>query len=303
MTGAITGIAGAALVAAVSCGTSGAGPTDGGADSGEQEAPAAGDDSTTAACAAAGGQCVTTTGSCLSVALDEGCGPGTVCCVLGPNGICAPDAAPWLIQASNYNTSCSVDSDCVTVGGFGDACLECFNCGRGAVNRSSEAKYQADLAASPAAGTMCNCPPFPNGPCCVGGVCQVSDTLCPPRPVTTPFDAGGNGADATGADAATDATDDAADASAEAAEDVRGSCTQNSDCPAEDWCLFRVGDCSAQGQCLSPASLGALCNIAVAYCGCNGPNVMGLCGQPYAFGPTLGSDAGFACAHTDAGDQ
>ncbi len=96
--------------------------------------------------------------------------------------------------------------------------------------------------------------------------------------------------------AAEAAADTGADASAEAGGDAGAPCMANSDCPTGDWCLFRVGDCSAHGQCVSPASLGALCNIAVAYCGCNGAIVMGLCGQPYAFGPTLGRAGDSACA-------
>jgi hypothetical protein len=80
-----------------------------------------------------------------------------------------------------------------------------------------------------------------------------------------------------------------------------GGCKANSDCPNGDWCLFRVGDCSAQRQCLSAATHGAICNIAVAYCGCDGRGVGGLCGEPYAFGPTPSADAASTCVYPDAG--
>jgi|HubBroStandDraft_6_1064221.scaffolds.fasta_scaffold942507_1 hypothetical protein len=80
-----------------------------------------------------------------------------------------------------------------------------------------------------------------------------------------------------------------------------GGCTANSDCPVGDWCLFLVGDCSAQGQCLSPATYGPRCNAIVAYCGCDGRGVGGLCGSPYAFGPTPSADAASTCVYPDAG--
>jgi hypothetical protein len=81
-----------------------------------------------------------------------------------------------------------------------------------------------------------------------------------------------------------------------------GPCTANSDCDAGDQCLFPIGDCSAKGQCLSLASLGAECDHEVAYCGCNGTTVEGLCGPPYAYGPTPSADAASPCGHADAGD-
>jgi hypothetical protein len=50
-----------------------------------------------------------------------------------------------------------------------------------------------------------------------------------------------------------------------------------------------MGSCSAQGQCLSPQSLGAAeCGFVITYCGCNGESVTGLCGTNYAEAPTLG---------------
>lgn len=81
-----------------------------------------------------------------------------------------------------------------------------------------------------------------------------------------------------------------------------GPCTATSDCNPGEQCLFPIGDCSAKGQCLSLASLGAQCAHEVAYCGCNGTTVEGLCGPPYAYGPTPSADAASRCGHADAGD-
>jgi hypothetical protein len=66
------------------------------------------------------------------------------------------------------------------------------------------------------------------------------------------------------------------------------SCAADSQCPSGQRCLFAVGSCLAEGQCLNPATLGPMCNIVVTYCGCNGSTVGGLCGPAYAFGPTEG---------------
>jgi hypothetical protein len=81
-----------------------------------------------------------------------------------------------------------------------------------------------------------------------------------------------------------------------------GPCTANSECDAGEQCLFPIGDCSAKGQCLSLASLGAECAHEVAYCGCSGTTVEGLCGPPYAYGPTPSADAASPCNYADAGD-
>jgi hypothetical protein len=79
-----------------------------------------------------------------------------------------------------------------------------------------------------------------------------------------------------------------------------GQCIARSDCDAGEECLYRIGDCSAKGQCLSPNSLGPLCFAVIEYCGCDGTNVSGLCGPPYAYGPTLGRAE--HCGQDDAGD-
>jgi hypothetical protein len=169
-----SGGGGAADAAAMAC------PVDGPPAPNVQMAPdaqTAPDRYPAATCAARGAKCVVTSDTCEAVFGDVDCGPGMSCCVYET---CKPDAAPWLIQASNYNVSCSVDSDCVAVGGFGDACRRCF-CLSAAINRSSQAQYNADFAKSPAVSCF-SCPLPPLAPCCVCGVCRLDDNLCHPPP-------------------------------------------------------------------------------------------------------------------------
>lgn len=66
------------------------------------------------------------------------------------------------------------------------------------------------------------------------------------------------------------------------------SCTASSDCGASETCLYAVGSCSAQGQCLDMSTLGAQCAHVVSYCACDGTTVSGLCGPNYAYAATLG---------------
>jgi hypothetical protein len=63
-------------------------------------------------------------------------------------------------------------------------------------------------------------------------------------------------------------------------------CTPSSDCGLGKSCLFVPGDCSAIGHCLV---LGPQCGIVVTWCGCDGGTIQGICGQPYAYGPTPGT--------------
>jgi hypothetical protein len=101
---------------------------------------------------------------------------------------------------------------------------------------------------------------------------------------------GGTQTSAIGGDAQADAR---GDAQAEAGADVvtGPSCTTSATCPSGEECLFKVGSCSAKGECLAPDSLGGECGLVVTYCGCDGKTVGGLCGPDYAFGPTLGLPA------------
>jgi hypothetical protein len=103
----------------------------------------------------------------------------------GPNA-CA-DASVRTIQASSYDQSCTVDTDCRLIG-EGNACTPCaFNCpSSGAINAGALAQYNSDVANTPAVAASFNgqtcfagCPAA-FGPCCVGGKCQLSTTgQCP----------------------------------------------------------------------------------------------------------------------------
>jgi hypothetical protein len=86
------------------------------------------------------------------------------------------DANVELIQASNYDQTCSADTDCVAIA-VGDACYPCIViCGTGgAINRSALSSYQSDISKTIGAGetssVQCGCPAG-GIPCCRGGTCQ-----------------------------------------------------------------------------------------------------------------------------------
>jgi hypothetical protein len=135
-----------------------------------------------AACVAAGGQCVqgvafcgpvgpgATAASCLDTGLTM------LCCAVNPDGGCAE------IQASNYDQSCTVDSDCVEVS-VGNPCQACdFICNQsvGAINVGANAQYTADVAKTAAGVGDCGCPAEVGnrvGPCCRSGQCH-ADSAC-----------------------------------------------------------------------------------------------------------------------------
>ena len=91
------------------------------------------------------------------------------------------DANIQLIQASNYDQSCKVDSDCVNVAA-GNACYPCLVlCGAGGViNRNALASYQNDISKTigfkEMSSVMCNCPGI-LFPCCRTGICR-ADLQC-----------------------------------------------------------------------------------------------------------------------------
>jgi hypothetical protein len=131
--------------------------------------------------------------------------------------ICPADARPPPILATNYDQTCTADSDCIAEG-FGDPC-ECLSCVNAAINQKSEPQYRADRARTP--NVICFCAFGPAAACCVHGMCQLAYQCSNP---IQPTDAGAEtagGSDASDADAdvaadvATDAGRDAADASAE----------------------------------------------------------------------------------------
>jgi len=191
---------GVALVGLVSVFAGGAGCTSSGSNRGAADGSVitpdaqGGAPTETAACAAAGGQCMMDDGSCTARALVD-CGPSAICCVQTTT---CTDANVQLIQASNYDQSCTTNSDCIAVG-EGNACYVCeIECTSAAINKSAESQYKADVAKTPAAegGALCGCP-AEFGPCCRGGTCHADLQCQNPLPVA-------DAAADTGADAATD---------------------------------------------------------------------------------------------------
>jgi len=95
------------------------------------------------------------------------------------------DAAACTILASNYDQSCTVDTDCVRVAA-GDYCGdECLCGGESTINVGALAQFNADVAKTPigsdaveGVGADCGCPAeIDNAPCCQGGQCVVG--MCP----------------------------------------------------------------------------------------------------------------------------
>jgi hypothetical protein len=98
------------------------------------------------------------------------------------DGETADAAVVCEIAASSYDTSCNVDTDCVSVTEglavhFGDWCTgECF-CGADAINRSSAAQYAQDVTRTPVGSgatrpsETCSCPASVGGTCCRAGQC------------------------------------------------------------------------------------------------------------------------------------
>ena len=95
------------------------------------------------ACAAAGGTC-TTELFCLQpwaarLRSDR---------LLLLRSICAPDGSLPLIEASNYDQSCTTDSDCIAIA-EGDVCTPCgIGCTNAAINVAAHARYKADVASA-----------------------------------------------------------------------------------------------------------------------------------------------------------
>jgi hypothetical protein len=119
-------------------------------------------------------------------------------CILGSSATAVACADPLvqMIQASNYDQSCSVDTDCVAVA-EGDFCVPgANNCLTAAINKSAESQYLSDVANTNAA--FCSAPgscavPLTcegsAGPWCLHGTCEM--TTCPSVDAGTdaPFDA------------------------------------------------------------------------------------------------------------------
>ena len=108
-------------------------------------------------------------------------GPAVYCCLAGAciygeaaiASTCS-DPGGQTIEASNYDQSCTSDSDCAIVA-EGDFCVPGANtCPMATINKSSLARYKADVAKTQAAvcGALASCPSG-SGPCCHDGMCQI----------------------------------------------------------------------------------------------------------------------------------
>jgi hypothetical protein len=101
----------------------------------------------------------------------------------------ASEAGPCFIQASNYDQSCSVDTDCIgTAGKFpvqsGNYCQPTCLCGGDSINKKAVAQYIQDVSTTPvgsgAMRLLCSCGLILPPPCCANGYCT---TLCPSMPM------------------------------------------------------------------------------------------------------------------------
>ncbi|HXN32718.1 MAG TPA: hypothetical protein VN894_12685 [Polyangiaceae bacterium] len=118
-------------------------------------------------------------------------GPQIYCCIdhvciegQAAESLSCDDPDAQVIQASNYDQSCTTDSDCVAVseGSF------CYpgggGCPTAAIRASALAQYQADVSKTWAASScfgLSGCPAF--GSCCRAGMCQANQGC-----VSTPAD-------------------------------------------------------------------------------------------------------------------
>jgi hypothetical protein len=91
---------------------------------------------------------------------------------------CDRDGAVVNFSGTDYDQSCTADSDCIAVP-QGNVCLACIRkCHAGVVNSDSAAQYRADIAkvAPTESAAECFCP-LEFEPCCVNGQCR-NDREC-----------------------------------------------------------------------------------------------------------------------------
>jgi hypothetical protein len=86
--------------------------------------------------------------------------------------LCFSDAACHcaVIRASDYDQSCTTDSDCMAVT-EGNSCRPCFACPNAAINGRDLDRYQSDVAAATTVVNTCDC--FAPLACCHAGRCGV----------------------------------------------------------------------------------------------------------------------------------
>ena len=100
----------------------------------------------------------------------------------GCKDVCDGGAEVPAISSADYDQSCSVDADCVSVP-EGNVCDDCaLHCQQaGAVNKRVEEQYRSDVAklVKQFPKAECSCPRTPD-PCCVDRVCR-HDLSCSQR--------------------------------------------------------------------------------------------------------------------------
>ena len=164
---------------------------DAGADDGGDANEDAEVDPASAACAAAGGQCGYGGGNgCTIVGPEQACNSdqpgGSFCCAVAPDAGCTDGG----VTASNYDQSCTLDSDCIAIA-EGNSCSLCgFDCPSAAINVAGYGQYLADIAYTTAdlSGQRQACSNVcmvKTAPCCAGGMCQACPVV-----IVHPDDAG-----------------------------------------------------------------------------------------------------------------
>lgn len=111
---------------------------------------------------------------------------GTSCPVgvdAGPAVDTNGDGSSCMILASNYDQSCTGDSDCLAVWS-GDFCVPGCECPNSVISYSARAQYIADVNATSSVGItgfpVCGCCAVELPPCCRQGICQWHDECSPP---------------------------------------------------------------------------------------------------------------------------
>lgn len=152
---------------------------------------------------------------CLAAAPESDAGDDAA---ISKAGTCS--AANAEVRATDYDQSCTSNSDCVEIY-VGNPCSCEINCGTipAAINKSVEPQYLTDVRNLPPISCACEVnPPFPVdvGPCCIAGTCQITQCRNPVPP---------DAATEAGADSSTDGGP--ADADACAQSGCTASCPSN----------------------------------------------------------------------------
>jgi hypothetical protein len=100
-----------------------------------------------------------------------------------------------VINASTYDQSCSVDTDCMQVSEVSSCPIasdRCYNCPLAAINTSGMARYHEAFSADFGVGgpPACSCPAI-GYPCCRAGMCQARCFAAPADTLGACAEAGG----------------------------------------------------------------------------------------------------------------